>query len=68
MILKMNFVDSKIITMIANFFVRIEQVIFFTITVIYKKIKLIPQRKRLFPSSTSVLAKPANRRDTLESQ
>jgi len=41
MILKINFVDSKIMTMVANFFVKIEQVIFFHNTVI-KKIKLIP--------------------------
>ena len=69
MILKINFVDSKIMTMVANFFVKIEQVIFFPNTVIYKKkSSSSPQRKRLFPSSTSVLAIPANRRDTLESQ
>jgi len=36
MILKINFVDSKIMTMLANFFVKIEQVIFFPNTVIYK--------------------------------
>jgi len=42
MILKINFVDSKIMTIVANFFVKIEQVIFFPNTVIYKKIKLIP--------------------------
>jgi len=43
MILKINFVDSKIMTLVANFFVKIEQVIFFPNTVIYKKkIKLIP--------------------------
>jgi len=67
MILKINFVDSKIMTMLANFFGKIEQIIFFPNTVIYKKIKLNPPRKRPFPSSTSVLAIPANRRYTLES-
>ena len=29
MILKIYFVDSKIMTMVANFFIKIEQVIFF---------------------------------------
>jgi len=41
MTLKINFVDTKIMTMVANFFVEILQVIFFPNTVIYKKIKLI---------------------------
>jgi len=68
MILKINLVGSKIMTTVENFNVKIEQVIFFPHTVIYKKNKLIPQRKRLFPSSSSVLVIPANRRDTLESQ
>jgi len=68
MILKIIFVNSKIKTMVANFFVKIEQVIFFPNTVIYKKIKLIPEGKRLFPSSTTVLAILSNRTDALESQ
>jgi len=69
MILKINFVDSKIMTMEANFFVKIEQVIFFPNTVIYKKkSSSSPQRKTFFLSSTSVLAIPANRRESLESQ
>jgi len=42
MILKIDFVDSKIMTMSENFFVRIEQVRLFPNTVIYRKIKLIP--------------------------
>jgi len=37
MILKINFVDSKLMTMISNFFLKIEQVRFFPNTVIYKK-------------------------------
>ena len=35
MSLKIYFVDSKIMTMLANFFVKIEQVIFFPNTEIY---------------------------------
>jgi len=54
-------------TKFANFFVRIEQVIIFPNTVIYKKTKLVPQLKRP-PSSTSALAIPTNRRYTLEPQ
>jgi len=46
MILKINFVDSKIMTMVANFFVKIEQVIFFPNTVIYKKNQAHPPRGR----------------------
>jgi len=45
-ILKINFVDSKIMTMAANFFVKIEQVIFFPNTVIYKKNQAHPSRGR----------------------
>ena len=33
--LKINFVDSKMMSMVANFFVKIEQVKFFPNTVIY---------------------------------
>ena len=40
--LNIYFVDSKIMTMLANFFVKIEQVIFFPNTVIYKKNQAIP--------------------------
>jgi len=62
MVLKINFVDAKIMTMLANYFVTIEQVKFFPKTLIYctKKLSSSPQRKTLFPSSTSVLAVPAN--------
>jgi len=45
MILKIDFVDSKIMTMVANLFVKIEEVILFPNTVIYKKSKLIPPRE-----------------------
>jgi len=56
-------------TMVANFFAKIEQVRFFPYTVIYKKkLSSPPQRKTPFPSSPSVLAIPANRRYTLEFQ
>jgi len=48
MILKINFVDSKIMTMIANFIVKVEQVIFFPSSVIYKKIKPIPPEDETF--------------------
>jgi len=69
MILKINFVDSKIMNMSANLFVKIEQVTrFVPNTVIYKQLSSSPQREGPFLSSTSVLAIPANRRYILESQ
>jgi len=71
MVLKINFVDSKIMTIIANFFVKIVKVIFFPNTVIYKKNQAHPPRGRdSFHRQLyyTVLAIPANRRDTLESQ
>ena len=37
MIQKTNLVESKIMTMLANFFVKIEQVRFYPNTVIYRK-------------------------------
>jgi len=42
MILKLNLVEFKTMTMLANLFVKIEQIRFFPDTVIHKKIKLIP--------------------------
>jgi len=46
MILKINFVNSKIMTMVANFFVKIEQVISFPNTEIYKKNQAHPPTGR----------------------
>jgi len=46
MILKINFVDSKIMTMLANFIVKIEQKRVFPSTVIYKKKFAHPPRGR----------------------
>jgi len=44
MILKIHFVDSKIMTIVANFFAIIEQFIFFPDTVIYKNNQAHPPR------------------------
>jgi len=69
MILKINSLDSEIMTMLANFFVKIEQVGFLPNIVIYKqKLSSSSQKKRPFPLSTSVLALPAKKIYTLESQ
>ena len=46
MILKINLVDSKIISILADLFVTIEQVRFFPDTVIYKKKFAHPPRGR----------------------
>jgi len=46
MILKINLADSKIMTMVANFFVTIEKVKFFPNTIIYKKNQAHPPRGR----------------------